>query len=133
MNTWPIHSLNLTLRFHRELIWAEASLFQTPRGGATPNSILLVRLLAKSLKTCPTVCDPMNCSIPGPSVHGISLGKNTGVGCHALLQGIFPSTSTSTTWEAQIASWGHSNPEVDFYILTWKDGHETLLSWGGGQ
>ena len=33
---------------------------------------------------------PMNCSPPGSSVHGDSLGKNTWVGCHALLQGIFP-------------------------------------------
>ena len=29
------------------------------------------------------------CSPPGPSVHEDSPGKNTGVGCHALLQGIF--------------------------------------------
>ena len=26
----------------------------------------------------------------GSSVHAIFLGKNTGVGCHFLLQGIFP-------------------------------------------
>ena len=32
---------------------------------------------------------PMDCSLPVSSVHGDSLGKNTGVGCHALLQGIF--------------------------------------------
>ena len=32
----------------------------------------------------------MNYSLPGSSVHGDSLGKNIGVGCHALLQGIFP-------------------------------------------
>ena len=38
----------------------------------------------------PTLCDPMDCSLPGSPVHGNSLGKNTGVGCHALLQGIFP-------------------------------------------
>ena len=31
----------------------------------------------------------MNCSLPGASVHGDSPGKNTGVGCHFLLQGIF--------------------------------------------
>ena len=30
----------------------------------------------------------MDCSLPGSSVHGI-LQANTGVGCHALLQGIF--------------------------------------------
>ena len=32
----------------------------------------------------------MDCSLLGSSVHGDSPGKNTGVGCHALLQGIFP-------------------------------------------
>ena len=32
----------------------------------------------------------MDCSPPGSSVHGDSPGKNTGVGCHALLQGILP-------------------------------------------
>ena len=31
----------------------------------------------------------MDCSPPGSSVHGDFPGKNTGVGCHALLQGIF--------------------------------------------
>ena len=40
-------------------------------------------------KSCPTFCDPMDCSLPGFSVHGDSPGKNTGVGCHFLLQGIF--------------------------------------------
>ena len=29
-------------------------------------------------------------SLPGSSVHGDSSGQNTRVGCHALLQGIFP-------------------------------------------
>ena len=32
--------------------------------------------------------DPLDSSPPGSSVHGDSPGKNTGVGCHALLQGI---------------------------------------------
>ena len=32
----------------------------------------------------------MDCSPPGSSVHGDSPGKNTGVSCHTLLQGIFP-------------------------------------------
>ena len=39
---------------------------------------------------CLTLCDPMDCSPSGSSVHGDSPGKNTGVGCHAFLQGIFP-------------------------------------------
>ena len=30
-------------------------------------------------QSCPTLCNPMNCSLPGSSVHGDSPGKNTGV------------------------------------------------------
>ena len=41
-------------------------------------------------QSCLTLWDPMDCSPPGSSVHGDSPGKNIGVGCHALLQGIFP-------------------------------------------
>ena len=39
---------------------------------------------------CPILCDPLGCSPPGFSVRGDSPSKNTGVGCHALLQAIFP-------------------------------------------
>ena len=35
------------------------------------------------------LCDPTDCSPPGSSIHGIP-GKNTGVGCHSLLQRNFP-------------------------------------------
>ena len=34
--------------------------------------------------------DPMDCSSADFSVHGDFRGKNTGVGCHFLLQGILP-------------------------------------------
>ena len=44
---------------------------------------------------CLTLCDPMDCSPPGSSVHGNSPGKNTGVGCHSLLQGIFPNQGSN--------------------------------------
>ena len=40
-------------------------------------------------QSCLTVCDPLDYNPPGSHVHGDSTGKNTGVGCHALLQGIF--------------------------------------------
>ena len=41
---------------------------------------------AKSLQSCLTLCNPMDCSLPGFSVYGILQA----VGCHFLLQGIFP-------------------------------------------
>ena len=40
-------------------------------------------------QSCLTLCDPMDCSPPGSSVHGDSPGKNTGAGCHILLQEIY--------------------------------------------
>ena len=40
---------------------------------------------AKLLQSCPTLCDPIDGSLPG-SRPWDSLGKNTGVGCHCLLQ-----------------------------------------------
>ena len=43
-----------------------------------------------SRSVSPTLCDPMDCSLPGSTVQGIFPGKNTGVGCHFLLQEIFP-------------------------------------------
>ena len=35
------------------------------------------------------LCDPMDCSLPGFSIHGVFQARITGVGCHFLLQGIF--------------------------------------------
>ena len=40
---------------------------------------------AKSRQSCPTLCDPIDGSPPG-SCPWDSPGKNTGVGCHFLLQ-----------------------------------------------
>ena len=47
-------------------------------------------VLCLAAQSCLTLCDPTDCSPPGSSVHGDSPGKNTRVGCHALLQGLFP-------------------------------------------
>ena len=57
---------------------------------ATPRAVLFCGLLTQS---CPTLCNPM-----GPT--GLlcpkdSPGKNTGVGCHALLPGIFPTQGSN--------------------------------------
>ena len=52
--------------------------------------MLCCAVLCLVTQSCLSLWDPMDCSPPGFSVHGDSAGKNTGVGCHALLQGIFP-------------------------------------------
>ena len=50
------------------------------------NKFLVTLYTMLSHSVCPTLSNPMDCSSPEP-VHGDSPG-NTGVGCHALLQGL---------------------------------------------
>ena len=62
------------------------------RGLTSFSTSVMLCLVAQSY---PTLCNPMDCSLPGSSVHGDSLGKNARVGCHALLQGIFPTQGSN--------------------------------------
>ena len=50
---------------------------------------------AQLLQSCLTFCNPKDCNPPSSYAHGDSPGKNTGVGCHALLQGIFLTQESS--------------------------------------
>ena len=65
--------------------WQAGSLPLVPPG--KPMFPYAAAAAAKLLQSCLTLCDPMDYSQPGSSVHGESPGKNTGVGCHALLRG----------------------------------------------
>ena len=93
-----------------------------PRDYLTKQPITPARLkirggcVLKSFQSCLTLCGPISHSPRVSSVHGDSPGENTGVGCYALLQGIFLTQdsdlslespalesaffTTSTTWEA---------------------------------
>ena len=76
---------------------------------------------AKSLQSCLTLCDPVNCSLPGSSVHGILQARvlewiailppgdlpNPGIEPMSLMSpalegGFF---TTSATWEASSMSY----------------------------
>ena len=66
-----------------------------------------------SAQWCSTLCDPLDCSLPDSSVHGIFPGKNTGVGCHFFLQEIFLIQSLNLhflQWQAGSSSLSH--PQV---------------------
>ena len=63
---------------------------ESERGGASNGSSgSTAESESEVAQSCPTLCDPMDCSLPGSSVHEIFPGKSTGVDCHFLLQGIF--------------------------------------------
>ena len=57
--------------------------------------LLMCAVVCLVTQLCPTLCDTMGWGLPGSSVHGDSPGKNTGVGCHALLQGIVPTQGSN--------------------------------------
>ena len=55
---------------------------------------------AKSLESCPTLCDPMDCSLPGSSVHGILQVR--------ILEWVAILFSTESSWprDGTRVSWG---------------------------
>ena len=84
VNTWHVLSINS----HTLLLTNYIKLFLS--------LIYICAVLCLVTQSCLTLCDPMDDSPPGSSVHGDSPGKNSGVGCHALLlQGIFPTQESN--------------------------------------
>ena len=64
-----------------------------------------------------TLCDPMDCSLLGSSD---SPGQNNGVGCHALLQGIFP---------AQVLNPGLPHCRQILYCLSHEGSPKTVTKY----
>ena len=89
------------------------------------------RVLCLVTQLCLILCDPMGSSSPGSFVHGDSAVKYTGVGCHALLQGIFPTQGSAQ--DSCIASgfftvW--ANREVqETWWNTLRVGQENSAQW----
>ena len=80
---------------------------------------VLATMLYLFTQPCPTLCHPMDSSPTGSSVHGDSPGKNTGVGCHALLQGIFPTQGSNSGLPHCRLILYHLNHQRSPRILEW--------------
>ena len=75
--------------------------------------LCVISMCAQSLQLYPTLWDPMDWSPPGPSVLEDSPGKNTTVGCHALLRvSSRPRDGTCVFYISYIAS-GFFTPEPE--------------------
>ena len=68
---------------------------RSPHSSWTPAPSVPLCCCCLVAQLCPTLCDPRDCSPPGSSVRGDSPVKNTGVGCHSLLQVIFPTQGSN--------------------------------------
>ena len=58
-------------------------------------NIVNITVLYLVAELCLSLCNPTDHSLPGSSVYGDSPGKNIGMGCHFLLQGIFPTQGSN--------------------------------------
>ena len=71
-------------------------------------------------------CDPMNCSPPGFSAHWYFPGKNMGMSCHFLLQGIISTQGSNLHllhWQADSLTWSHltlNNHLIDRSVIEAK-------------
>ena len=63
--------------------------------GRLASSQVTFAMLCLVTQSCRTLFDLMDYSLPGTSVHGDSPWKNIEIGCHALLQEIFPTQGSN--------------------------------------
>ena len=81
-------------------------------------------LCAMSLQLCLTLCDPSACSLQAPLSVEFP-GKNSGVGCHFLLQGIFSTQGLNLCllpcrWI--LSCWATKNAHKDYrWNITFKN------------
>ena len=72
---------------------------------------------------------PMDSSLPGSSVHGDSPAKNTQVGCHALLQGIFPTQELNPVLHCRQILYPLSHQGSPLYMYAHNSLPIHLLMW----
>ena len=81
--------------------------------------VLYLQAMCLVTQLCLTLWNPMECSPPGSFVHGDSPGKNTGVGCHALLQGNLPHPGITPKSPSLLADSYHLSHQGSSSILEW--------------
>ena len=77
-------------------------------------------LHAKSLQSCPTLFNPMDCSPPGSSVHGILQARILELVVRALLQGIFLTQGSNPPllyWQVDSLPPGHQESPTQFKFI----------------
>ena len=87
-------------------------------------SLCVCVLVAQS---CPTLCDPINCSLPGSSLHGILQARILEEGCHFLFQGIFPTQGSNPLflqWQVDFKPLCH----LGMYLVIIDQVHYSSLS-----
>ena len=82
------------------------------------NTVLLTIVTAKSLQSCPTLCDPIDGSPPGSPVPGILQVRT--------LERVAISFSSAWKWKVKVKSLSH----VWLFVTPWTAAHQAPLSMG---
>ena len=96
---WEVSSVN----------WWDALKTATPAAAAAA---------AKSLQSCPTLCDPIDCSLPGSSVPGILQART--------LEWVAISFSSAWKWKVKVKSLS----SVQLFATPWTAAHQAPPSMG---
>ena len=112
------HQAPPSLGFFRQEYWSGLP-FPSP---TTHQRTVINEVKVSVTQSCQILCNPMDCS-PPLLCPWDSPGKNTRVGCHSLLQGIFltQGSNLSLLHCSQILhSLSHRESNRDYYILSLK-------------
>ena len=113
----------MSMEFSRQEYWSG---FPVPSPEKLPHpEIQTMLLLCLVTQSCPTLCNPMDCSPPGFSVHGILQARKLFVGCHFLLQGIFVTQGSNQSllhWQVGSVLLSHQGKLTCLFTLSLKPG-----------
>ena len=82
-------------------------------------------------QSCWTFCNSMDCSLPDFFLHGDSPGKNTGVGCHFLLQGIVSTQGSNSSllhWQVNSLPLHHLGSPFKGYSVKFSSVTQSCLT-----
>jgi len=91
------------------------------------NIFVCVYAVCLVTKLCPILCNPIDCSLPRLLCPWDFPGKNTGVGCHFLLQGIFPTWALNPCLLRLLHWQADSLPLYYLHVYVWLQSSQWTL------
>ena len=150
MRKWQLTQVFLPGRSHEQRslagysLWCCKDLDMTEQLSTHPNRRAAAAAAAKSLQSCPTLCDPTDGSPPGSAIPGILQARALEWGCHCLLQCMkvksesevaqsrptlsdpmkcsLPGSSVHGIFQARVLEWG----AAAFSITSWQIDGKTM-------
>ena len=82
------------------------------------DSVINTRMRAKLLQSCPTLCNPVDCSPPGFSVHGVSQARIPFFPLSLLSSLFFDVCVTKPSSVTLEVTWSSQNPQIPLIFIS---------------